>query len=251
MKSNIALLMITYNSEELLRKSLSSVKDIVAEIVVVDGGSTDETIKIASLYGAEIYNYKGINLGGQRAHGLSKIQQEWVFMLDSDEIISLKLADEIEEVVKNAGYDGYYIPYKNHFLGKPVNHGGENYKILRLARKEKIKINPSLLHEKISLTSSKTGELKNYMYHYSYRSLGQVFKKFTDYAKREAEEKYKKGERVSLKKIFLYPVHMFWARFIEDKGYKDGFFRIPLDLGFAYMELVTYIFLLQKQIMKA
>lgn len=251
MKSSIALLVITYNSAELLRKSLSSAKDIVAEIVVVDGGSTDDTVKIASLYGANIYTHKGTNLGEQRAYGLSKIQQEWVLMLDSDEIVSSKLADEIGEVVNKGAFDGYYIPYKNHFLGKPVSYGGENYKILRLARKEKMNILSSLLHEKISLTSSKTGELKNYIYHYSYRSLSQVFRKFTDYAKRDAEEKYKKGEKVSLKKIFLYPVHMFWARFVEDKGYKDGVFRIPLDLGFAYMELATYIFLLQKQIMNA
>jgi hypothetical protein len=37
---------------------------------------------------------------------------------------------------------------------------------------------------------------------------------------------------------------MFWARFIKDKGYKDGFFRIPLDLGFAYMEFLTYVLML-------
>ena len=39
----------------------------------------------------------------------------------------------------------------------------------------------------------------------------------------------------------MYPTHMFWSRFIKDKGYKDGYFRIPLDLGFAYMEFITYI----------
>ena len=39
-------------------------------------------------------------------------------------------------------------------------------------------------------------------------------------------------------------MHMFWARFVEDKGYKDGIFRIPLDLGFAYMEFLTYFLML-------
>jgi len=42
----------------------------------------------------------------------------------------------------------------------------------------------------------------------------------------------------------MYPAHMFWARFIKDKGYKDGFFRIPLDLGFACMEFITYFSML-------
>ena len=74
-----------------------------------------------------------------------------------------------------------------------------------------------------------------------------MYKKFTDYAIRNASEKLKKGEKTSIKKIFIYPVHMFWARFIKDKGYKDGFFRMPLDIGFAYMEFLTYFLLIFKK----
>ena len=71
-----------------------------------------------------------------------------------------------------------------------------------------------------------------------------MFGKFTDYAKREARQKINKGEKSSIKKIVFYPLHMFWARFIKDKGYKDGIFRIPLDVGFAYMEFLTYVLIL-------
>ena len=70
-----------------------------------------------------------------------------------------------------------------------------------------------------------------------------MFSKFTDYSVREAKQKIDRGEKPSLRKIFFYPLHMFWARFIEDKGYKDGLFRIPLDFGFAYMEMMTYVLL--------
>lgn len=70
-----------------------------------------------------------------------------------------------------------------------------------------------------------------------------MFKKFTDYGVRMAKEKYSANEKSSFRKIFIYPAHMFWARFIKDEGHLDGLFRIPLDLGFAYMEFVTYIFL--------
>ena len=70
-----------------------------------------------------------------------------------------------------------------------------------------------------------------------------MYCKFTRYALNDAKQKSIKGEKTSLKKIIMYPMHMFWSRFIEDKGYKDGLFRIPLDLGFAYMEFVTYLFI--------
>ena len=74
-----------------------------------------------------------------------------------------------------------------------------------------------------------------------------MFNKFTDYAKRDVQTKINNREKSSLKKIILYPLHMFWARFFKDKGYKDGLFRIPLDLGFAYMEFLTYFLLLFKR----
>ncbi len=86
--------------------------------------------------------------------------------------------------------------------------------------------------------------MRNKILHYSYRSLTQLYKKFSGYAWKEAKRKRQQGERTSAKKIVLYPLHMFWARFIEDKGYQDGFFRIPLDLGFAYMEFLTYFLML-------
>jgi hypothetical protein len=68
-----------------------------------------------------------------------------------------------------------------------------------------------------------------------------MFSKFTDYGIRMGKEKFLNGEKSSFKKIFIYPAHMFWARFIKDKGFEDGFFRIPLDILFAYMEFMTYI----------
>ena len=128
-------------------------------------------------------------------------------------------------------------------MGRPVNRGGEDYKMLRLFRKDSVLITPALVHEGFRLKKEEVGMLKSKILHYSYRSLTQMYAKFTNYAVREAKQKAEKREKTSLKKIFFYPLHMFWARFIEDRGYKDGIFRIPLDVGFAYMELLTYILL--------
>jgi hypothetical protein len=175
---------------------------------------------------------------------LEKARGEWVLMLDSDEVVSAELLQEINDVIThNSVVNGYLIPYQNHFLGKPLHNGGEDYKILRLFRREAAVIDPALLHEKVTV-HGKTEELKGKIFHYSYRSLRQVFGKFTAYGVRDAKQRVERGERTSLKKIFMYPAHMFWARYVEDKGYKDGLFRIPLDIGFAYMEFLSYFLML-------
>jgi len=240
MKNRLSLLMITKDSEELLERVLSSVKSLVEEMVIVDSISTDNTVLIAKKFGAKVYNFKNDNLGEKRAFGLKKVTSPWVLTIDADEVVTKELAEEIKKSIQSDEFVGYEIPFQCHYLGRAVNYGGEYHKKLRLFLKDKVIIKPTLIHERFEIKSGKIRTLKNKLYHYGYRSLGQMYRKFTDYALREAKQKVAGKEKTSLKKIFIYPIHMVWARFITDKGYKDGLFRIPLDLGFAYMEFLTY-----------
>jgi len=252
MEVKISVLVITKNSQETLEKSLQSVVDWADEIVIIDDLSTDNTLKIVYQVSQvhkvfKVYKNSQIDLGKQRAFGLEKCSNEWILVLDSDEVISSQLKFEIQNLKFENSKNGYFIPFQTHYLGRKLKYGGENYKKLVLFRKDKTIIKPGLVNEKFEIPSKKVGILKNKIYHYSYRSIVQMYKKFTDYAIRNASEKLKKGEKTSIKKIFIYPVHMFWARFIKDKGYKDGFFRMPLDIGFAYMEFLTYFLLIFKK----
>ncbi len=249
MQLSFSLVIITKNAEELLDNCLQSVQGLVDEIVLVDDYSKDKTLEIAKKYNARIYKHREKNLGKQKAYGLQKTKNEWILFLDADERLSLKLKEEIQSLknsnfkFKISNYSGYYIPYQNHFLGKPINHGGENYAMIRVFKKTYAISHQSLVHEKIEIREGKVGKLKNKIYHYSYRTFWQMYSKFTDYAVREASQRVNKGESSSLKKLTLYPLHMFWVRFVKDKGYKDGIFRLPLDIGFAYMEFLTYLLL--------
>jgi len=245
----LGVLIITKNSAETLDSCLMSIKDLTSEIVVVDSDSTDSTLEITKQYNVGILQFSTDDLGKKRAYGLKKMKSDWILMLDADEIISLTLKLELQELMKKKRLmDGYLIPYQNHFLNQKLNYGGENYEMIRLFKKDKALIRSALIHEKVKLKTRRLGKLNGKIYHYSYRNIRQIYLKFTDYARREVEKKIKKGEKSSFCKIFLYPFHMFWARFVKDKGYKDGLWRLPLDIGFAYMECLTYILLAIKNI---
>ncbi len=241
MKNRLSVIMVTRNAQDLLPQSLMSVKDIASEIVIVDAGSHDDTIAIARGFQAKLYRVKTNHLGRNKALALSKATGSWILMLDSDEMVSPPLQSEIRKAMRRKSVDGYVIRFKNHYLGKPLRYGGEQYKMFRLFRKNKGVIKQVAVHENVIPKSDRIVVLKHPILHFSYRSLVQMYLKFTTYALDEAEEKRRLKERSSLTKIILYPAHMFWARFIKDKGYKDGMFRIPLDFGFAYMEFLTYI----------
>ena len=269
MKVRLSVLIITKNNEETIEKTIESVKNF-DEIIVVDSCSTDKTREKVHKVGTGYYPVrtkvfvKGFDdIGKQRAYGLKYATGDWVLILDSDEIMSKELAREIKVTLRQAQGDktdregdkhvmvsltnhnitAYEIPFQSYFLGRPLRYGGEDYYQIRLIKKDSVDILPSLVHNRFRIKKGKIGKLKGNIHHYSYRSIGQVYRKFTDYAFKTAQIKAEISERSSLKKIFLYPLHMFWSRFIKDKGYKDGLFRIPLDLGFAYMEWLTYCLL--------
>jgi len=248
MKKKLSLLMITKNCQKTIEASLRLVKDLADEIIVVDDYSSDNTVKIVQKYKAKTFLHHEIDLGKQRAYALKKCTGDWALVLDSDEVITSGLRKELKQILstKRTLFDGFEISYKNHFLGKPLKHGGESYKKMTFFKRKKAVINPNLVHEKFLIKNGKVGCLKNIILHYSYQSLPQIFLKFTNYAVKTAMQKKANGERTSLKKIIFYPTHMLWARFIEDKGYKDGLFRLPLDIGFAYMEFLTYFLMLFK-----
>lgn len=247
MNHRLSVIMVTLNAQELLQRSLNSLRTIADETIVVDAGSTDNTLSILNNNNIQPVKVKVNHLGKNKSKALSLASCDLVLLLDSDEILSQRLIKEIKSIKRTKIIsDGYMIPFRNHLLGNRVRYGGENYAMLRLGRRKILKMKKTLVHEALTLNSKKIAKLRSPILHYSYRSLSQVYKKFTFYALWDAQEKFRKGERSSVKKIIFYPIHMFWARFIKDNGFKDGIFRVPLDIGFAYMEFLTYTVLALK-----
>lgn len=244
MIDHLTLIVITKNNEETLEKTLYSANNLVSRILIIDSGSTDQTLQISRKYNAEIHTILHLSFGEIRRYALNKAKTNWILVLDSDEVLSKGLIAEIHQILsKMQTTNGFYIPRQGHYYGKPLYYGGEKEVLLRLFKKEHVSVSGDLIHEKYILLTGTPGRLSNPILHYSYRTLFQTVRKFTVYARLNAREKYDKGEKTTLRKLFLNPIHMVWSRFVEDQGYKDGLFRLPLDLAFGYMEFMTYVYL--------
>lgn len=241
MATGISAILIVKDNALLLPDCLLSVKDLADEIIVVDNNSTDNTDIVAHSFGAKVYKNASSNLGELRKYALIHAKSPWILSIDADERVSKELANEILKTKNRELYDGYIIPFRNHLFGQQIRYGGEDYKMMRFFKKKSVEIRPAFVHEQFIVKNTNVGLFRNYIDHFSYRSVGQLYSKFSDYALREAKDRYAKGESISLKKLTMYGPHMFYARYIKDKGYKDGFSRIILDLAFAYMEQITYL----------
>lgn len=237
---SLSVVMITRNCRD-VGEVLDSIEGLWDELLVSDQNSTDGTQKVLEQYNGTIVETKSDNLGKRKQDLVKKAKNDWILVLDSDERVSLKLYEEIKKIDKK--YFAYRIPYQNYVFGKPVYWGGERYGKIRLFRRGYGRVTPVPIHEEVIVDGS-VGELRGVIHHHSYRTSWQLFEKFTHYAWITAQEKKKNDESTTPANLFLYGPHMFWARFVEERGYKDGLTGFILAFAFSYMETLTYWILL-------
>lgn len=258
----LSVIMITKNSADVVGEALKSVEDLWDELLVDDAGSRDETISIVSRYGGNVIHSGKTSFGERKQWLIDYAKSDFILLLDADERVSIELHKEIHTILdKQTSFDkfthmrdfvksgntinngrrvdGYLIPYQNYIFGKPVFHGGESYRKVRLFRRKYGSVLKLPLHEEVVVQGA-IANLHGVLDHHSYRSIHQLFSKFTYYAKLAAHQKIRQKEHVTLKKLFMYGPHMLWSRFIKDDGFRDGWQGFILAIAFAYMESLTY-----------
>lgn len=132
---DIAIVILTYNSEKIIKKTIQKAKEISKNIIIVDSFSNDKTLKIAKKLNCKIIRRKFLNYADQRNYIIKKCDRNflWQLHIDADEILSSKLVKNIKEIIKvnNQNYS-FIIKRKVYFLGKLLKFGGASNWHLRL-----------------------------------------------------------------------------------------------------------------------
>lgn len=192
-KLPITAIVLTFNEERNLVACLDSIKEYVAEIVVVDSFSTDKTIEIAKRYTDRVYQHEFINQAKQFIWATSTIDlsNEWLLRIDADERWTPKGFDELEKLMASGSYDGIYVKMKIFFMGRFMRHGAfyPNY-FLRVYKKSKGAMEDRFMDEHIHVdgpTARSSIDVLE-MNHDRMSSLTDFTKKHNGYSSREAAE---------------------------------------------------------------
>lgn len=112
----ISLCMIVRNEEEFISKCLASIHDLVDELIVIDTGSTDQTMNICQKYQAAIYSYQwNDDFSAARNYGLSKASGDWIIWIDADEVLESANRQLIRDTISNTKSAMFYLPIINYY----------------------------------------------------------------------------------------------------------------------------------------
>ncbi len=220
---HFSVVIITFNNQRTIRVVLSAVFAWANEIVVVDSGSSDKTLEIAKEFGCCISYRKFDGFGKQKHFAVNQAKNDWVFVVDADEVVTLELKNEISYVLREPIYQGFMIPNTLVFLGKIMRFGRE-YKLphLRLFNRKFGNYNDNEVHEDI-LFDGNIGKLSNHILHFSYADLSDVLEKTNKYSTLGALDLKKRGKNASIFKIITkFPI-TFITEYLIRLNFLNGF----------------------------
>lgn len=237
----ISAVMITLNSERLLPTVLDALS-WCDEVVVVDSGSTDRTLTIARQWGARVLHRDFDGFGTQKGYAVAQAKNDWVLVVDADEVVTPELRNEINQRVGHEpGVIGYEVPISLIFLGRLMKHGGE-FKMphLRLFNRTFGTYNTNRVHEDVALKGGKVLTLKNHMLHDSYGSLHEYFEKMNRYTTAGARELNGRGRRASLGQVIMRLPFTFFKEYVLKRNALNGYPGFVWSLFSAMYPVVKY-----------
>jgi len=133
--ASLTAIILTFNEHLHIRRCIENVRRVASHVVVVDSGSTDDTVSIAQSLGATVLSNPWVNHAIQLNWALdhAPIETEWVMRLDADEYLDERLLKALPDALAGSPPEvkGFSVRRPTTFLGKRIAHGGMSPWLLR------------------------------------------------------------------------------------------------------------------------
>ena len=213
------------------------------QVVVVDGGSTDDTVARAKASGACVLTLTGSTIGGQRNAGIETAKTRWVLAIDADERVDQTLRTEIARVVElTDGPAAYGFRFRNEYMGREMKHGpwGRDWHV-RLFQRD-LRYSTTKVHEGLEVQGN-VGSLAGAIIHRPYRDIAHHAAKIMKYARWGADDLRAKGRRPSVWALATRPAWRFVRDYFLYSGWRDGIQGFIAAVLSAFASFMKYAFL--------
>jgi glycosyltransferase involved in cell wall biosynthesis len=227
----ITATIIAFNEEKNIARVIESLR-CADEILVLDSGSNDRTVEIATKLGARVEEASWHGYAAQKNIATKLASHDWILALDADESLSEALEAEIWQIKKTgAAFDAYTMPRLAQYLGRWILHSGwyPDRKV-RLFNRKKAKWVGDFVHESV-VVEGRVGHLQSNLLHFTCNSLSEHLKSIDSYTTLAAQELASRGKMPGMLELLFDPPWTFFSTYFLRFGFLDG----AEGLAIAYM----------------
>lgn len=190
-KKAVSLAMIIKDEEEMLEQCLMSIKDIVDEIIIVDTGSKDNSIAIASKFTDKIFNYEwDNNFSNARNYSIEKCTRDWIFFMDADDYFNPRDKNKFLKLIESSDKEGYFFVTKNYIDLNRKDKYSTNLNIRLIRNKDRYEF-VGAIHEQLVEKRNKTLDISLF-------STVDISIEHKGYLKAVMEKKQKKERNINI-----------------------------------------------------
>ena len=236
----ITATIITLNEERNVARAIESLR-CCDEILIVDSGSVDRTVELASNLGVRVIEAGWRGYAGQKNWAAEQATNDWILSLDADEALSEALEAEIWNLKKSGPrYDAYTMPRLARYLGRWILHSGwyPDRKV-RLYRRGKAKWVGEFVHESV-IVEGRTGHLDSNILHFTCDSLSEHLKTLDKYTTLAAQEIAARRMKVPLSRLIVDPPWTFLKTYFLQRGFLDGLEGVTIAYMAAFYTFLKY-----------
>lgn len=240
--NTLSVLILTRNEEKHIRDCIESCLSVADEVIVIDDGSTDQTVAIAESLGAKVVQHAlAQDWAQQRMFAISQASCEWILFVDADERLSSDLSQEIRNMIRTDIKKSFTIQRENVFHHNKATHGVlRPDRVLRLMPRDGVTVTGAV-HEIIA-SIYPSEPLQSSMYHYTYDTWEQYFNKFNSYTTVAAETYRRSNKSVSfVKDILIRPFWAFLKMYVLQGGFLDGKMGWVLSVNHYFYTMMKYV----------
>lgn len=242
---SLSVVIIAKNEAHIIGKTLQSVQGITDDIVIVDSGSTDDTIAICEKYHVKVIKTTWLGYGKTKNIGIAAAKHNWILSLDADEALDQVLQSTLKSINFLNETIAYTLKFKIYFCNKRIRFGewaGDKH--IRLFNRNHIRWNDAPVHETLIIPPNiSTVVLKGFVHHYTVHHVEEYIHKTISYAKLNAEKYFRQQKKATFFSLRLKSKLHFFHYYLLRLGFLDGWEGYLIAKTNAWYTFLKYTYL--------
>lgn len=221
----ISGVVIAKDEADRIGRCVASLAEVCSEVLVLDSGSGDATVAVATAAGARVEHQPWLGFSAQKNAAIARASQPWVLLLDADEWLAPETAPRLRALFASGDVeraDVWRLLRRTRFLGAAMDHGGWGREPVERLFRPDLRYLPADVHERLDLAGRRVAALEARIEHDTARDEAEYAAKLDRYAALWAHQRRLAGKRAGFLAAPLHAAAYWLKNYLLRGGFLDG-----------------------------